>query len=147
MYTVFTSPTNRSPDKMANFTKLYNDLMWTHGKRPWCWERLEAKREGVAEDEMVVWHHQLRRHEFEQTLGDSEGQRSLMCYSPWGRKEVDTTWWLSNNKKAGGWGVQSPISHFSVTQTLRVSVSYLLKANKDTYLFWTDKLSSEIEVI
>ena len=32
-------------------------------------------------DEMVGWHHQLNGHEFEQTPGDSEGQRSLMCYS------------------------------------------------------------------
>ena len=32
---------------------------------------------------MVAWHHQLNRHEFEQTLGDSEGQGSLACCSPW----------------------------------------------------------------
>ena len=32
---------------------------------------------------MVGWHHQLNGHEFEQTLGDSEGQGSLLCYSPW----------------------------------------------------------------
>ena len=31
----------------------------THWKRPWCWERLKAKREGVAEDEVVGWHHWL----------------------------------------------------------------------------------------
>ena len=45
----------------------------THWKRPWCWEWLKAKGEGVAEDEMVRWHHQLNGHEFEQTLGDSGG--------------------------------------------------------------------------
>jgi len=38
---------------------------------------------------MVGWHHQLNGHEFEQTLGDSEGQRSLTCCSPWDRKELD----------------------------------------------------------
>ena len=37
---------------------------------------------------------------FEQTLGDSQGQGSLMCRSPWGRKELDTTQQL-NNKKQG----------------------------------------------
>ena len=42
-------------------------------------------------DEMVGWHHQLNGHESEQTLGDSEGQGSLACYSPWGCKESDTT--------------------------------------------------------
>ena len=35
----------------------------------------------AAEDEMVGWHHQLNRHEFDHTLGDSEGQGSLTCYS------------------------------------------------------------------
>jgi len=35
---------------------------------------------------MVEWHHQLNGHEFEQTLRDSEGQGSLVCCSPWGRK-------------------------------------------------------------
>ena len=44
---------------------------------------------GVTEDEMVGWHHRLNRHEFEQTLGDSEGQGSLECCSPWGHKESD----------------------------------------------------------
>ena len=42
---------------------------------------------GVAEDEMVGWHHRLNGQEFEQTLGDSEGQGSLACCSPWGCKE------------------------------------------------------------
>ena len=40
---------------------------------------------------MVGWHHQLNGHEFEQTPGDSEGQGSLGCCSPWGHKEVDAT--------------------------------------------------------
>ena len=41
------------------------------------------KEKGMTEDEMVGWHHQLNRHEFEQALGDSEGQGSLACCSPW----------------------------------------------------------------
>ena len=45
----------------------------------------------MIEDEMVGWHHQLDGHEFEQTSGNSEGQRSLVCCSPWGHKELDTT--------------------------------------------------------
>ena len=46
---------------------------------------------------MVGWRHQLNGHEFEQALGDGEGQGSLVCYSPWGRKELDTTKQLNNN--------------------------------------------------
>ena len=45
----------------------------------------------MTEDEMVGWHHQLNEHESEQTLGDREGQGSLVCCSPWGRKELDIT--------------------------------------------------------
>ena len=38
---------------------------------------------------MVGWHHQLDGYEFEQALGVGNGQGSLMCYSPWGQKELD----------------------------------------------------------
>jgi len=55
------------------------------------------RRRRVTEDEMVGWHHQINGREFEQTLGDSEGQGSLACCSPWGRKELDTTEQLNNN--------------------------------------------------
>ena len=37
-----------------------------------------------TEDEMVGWHHGLNGHEFEQTMGDGEGQQSQACCSPWG---------------------------------------------------------------
>ena len=47
---------------------------------------------------MVGWHHLLSGHEFEQTPGDSEGQGSLACRSPWGGKELDMTQWLNNIK-------------------------------------------------
>ena len=40
----------------------------------------------MTEDEMVGWYHQLNGHEFEQILGDSEGQGSLVCCSPWGHR-------------------------------------------------------------
>ena len=53
----------------------------------------------MAEDETVGWHHQLSGHEFEQTLGDSEGQGNLLCCSPWGRKELDTTEQLNNSNQ------------------------------------------------
>ena len=45
---------------------------------------------------MVGWPLQLNRREFEQTLGDSEGQGSLVCCSPWGRSELDVTEQLNN---------------------------------------------------
>ena len=53
----------------------------------------------MTEDANVGWHHRLNGHEFEQTLGDGEGQGSLACCSPWGCKESDTTELLNNNNK------------------------------------------------
>ena len=51
----------------------------------------------MTDDEMVGWYHQINEHEFEQTLGDSEGQGSLACCSPWGHKESDTMERLNNS--------------------------------------------------
>ena len=48
--------------------------------------KIEGKRRGAAEDEMVRWHHRLNGHKSEQTPGDNEGQGSLGCCNPWGRK-------------------------------------------------------------
>ena len=44
----------------------------------------------MTENELVGWYHRFNGHEFEQTLGDGEGQRSLACCSSWGHKESDT---------------------------------------------------------
>ena len=52
----------------------------------------------MTEDEMVGWHQQLNGHEFEQTLVDSEEQRTLVCCSSWGHKKSDITELLNNNK-------------------------------------------------
>ena len=48
---------------------------------------------------MDGWHHRLNGHEFEQTPGDSEGQGSLACCSPWGLKESDRTQELNKSKE------------------------------------------------
>ena len=46
---------------------------------------------------MIGWHHQLNGHEFEQTLGDSEGQGNMVCCSPWGHQESDMTERMNSN--------------------------------------------------
>ena len=53
------------------------------------------QQKGTTEDEMVGWHHWLDEHEFEQGLGVGHWQGSLVCCSPWGHKESDTTEWLN----------------------------------------------------
>ena len=54
----------------------------------------------MTQDEMVGWDHQLNGQEFDQTLGDGEGQGSLVCCSPWGHKELDMTEGLKTTKGA-----------------------------------------------
>ena len=46
------------------------------------------QEKGTTEDEMVGWHHWLNGHEFKQASGAGDGQGSLECYSPWGRRVV-----------------------------------------------------------
>ena len=66
--------------------------------------RKDLKQEkGMKEDEIFGWHHWLNRPEFEQTLGDSKGQGSLVCCSLWGGKESDTTWRLNSNNLPFEW--------------------------------------------
>ena len=74
-----------SPDTKSQFTGKDPDVGKDWGQ--------EDKRVTVAE--MAGWHHQLNRHEFEQTPGDSEGQGSLACFSPWNQKEMDTPGWVT----------------------------------------------------
>ena len=61
---------------------------WLIGKAGKDWRQEEK---GTTEDEMVGWHHWLEGHEFEQAPWVGNGQGSLVCRSPWGRKESDTT--------------------------------------------------------
>ena len=70
----------------------------THWKRPDAGKDWRQEEEGMTEDEMIGWHHQLNGHEFEQAPGDGEGHGNLACCSPWGHKELNMTEWLHNNK-------------------------------------------------
>ena len=67
---------------------------WLIGKDPDAGRDWGQEKKGEAEDEMIGWHHWFNEHEFEQILGDSEGQKSLACCGSWGPKELDMTWWL-----------------------------------------------------
>ena len=59
--------------------------------------RKDGRQKEMTEDEMVVWHHRLNGHEFEQTLGDGDGQGSMVCCSPQGHKESDMPERLNSN--------------------------------------------------
>ena len=61
---------------------------------------------------MVRQHLLLNGHEYEQIPGDSEGQENLVCCSPWGHKNSDTTQQLSNNNKL------SPVNAGGMRETM-----------------------------
>ena len=69
------------------------------------------QKKGMTEDEMVGWHLWPNGHEFEQVLGDGEGQGSLVCCSPWGCKESDLTERLNDNHKIKNMILFSNIFH------------------------------------
>ena len=64
---------------------------WLIEKDPDAGEEWRREEKGMIEDEMAGWHHQLDWQEFEQVPGVGDGQGGLVCRSPWGRKELDTT--------------------------------------------------------
>ena len=73
-------------------------ILWPPNVKSWLiWKDPDAGKDwgqeekGTTEDEMVGWHHPLNGHEFVQALGVGDGQRSLVCCSPRGHKESDTT--------------------------------------------------------
>ena len=99
------------------FTLSYNDMLFHANKNKLLWRTSDAKNwltgkdphagkygkqeeKGTTENEMVGWHHQLDGCEFEQALAVSDGQGSLVCFSPWDCKELDTTerlnWWRTS---------------------------------------------------
>ena len=70
---------------------------WLIGKDPDAGQDWRQEEKGTTEDKMVGWHHWLSGHEFEQTLGDGDGQGRLTCCSPWGHNKLDMTEWLNDN--------------------------------------------------
>ena len=76
-------------------------ILWPPDSNSWLiWKDPDAgndwrREKGTTEDEMVGWDHRLGGLEFEQAPGVGNGQGGLVCCSPWGRKESDTTEWLN----------------------------------------------------
>ena len=71
-------------------------ILWSPDVKNWLiWKDPDAGKDwrqeekGTTEGKMFGWHHRFGGHEFEQALGDGEGQGSLVCFSLWGHKEWD----------------------------------------------------------
>ena len=79
----------------------FGHLMWradSFEKDPDAGKDWRREEKGMTADELVGWHHQLDGHEFEQAPGVGDRQGSLVCCSPWGRKESETTEQLNWNE-------------------------------------------------
>ena len=94
-------------------------ILWPPGANSWLFRKdpdagkYWGQKKGTTESEMIGWHHRLNGYEFEQTQGDSEGQGGLVCCSPWGCRESDTTELLNNRRMRGStqckvWGKSGP---------------------------------------
>ena len=70
---------------------------WLMRKDPDAGKDWREEEKGMTEDEMVGWHRWLNENEFEQALGDSAEQGSLVCCSPLCYKKLDMTEQLNNN--------------------------------------------------
>ena len=116
--------------------------------KDWCWSSNSlttwcdnvgkdwGQEKGAVEDEIVGQHHQLNGHEFAQSLGDSEGLGSLVCWSPWGRR-VGPDWATEQqniwNMKSYSWPPPStfiPLFYLNFIHCLKLSSKplFLLKA-------------------
>ena len=83
------------------------------GKDPDTGKDWRQEEKGTTEDEMVRWHHWLNGREFGQTVGDSEGQGSLVCCNPWGLTKSDTTEQQQTFQMQiiVGWGTTNVLNH------------------------------------
>ena len=77
--------------KLMFLTSIPDVRNWLIGKDPDAGKDWRREEKGTTEDEMVGWHHWLDGPEFEEARGVGDGQGSLVCCSPWGRKESDMT--------------------------------------------------------
>ena len=101
------NPKGNQPWKFTGRTdaKAVAPILWPPDVKNWLIERdpdagkdRRQEEKGVTEDEMVGWHHWLNGREFDQTPGAGEGQGSLECCHPWGRKESNMTEQLNNKQ-------------------------------------------------
>ena len=95
------SPLNSKEIKPVNLKEISPDIDATwiaDSEKTLMVEKIEGQEEkGTTEDDMIGWYHWLNGHQFDEALGDGEGQEGLVCCSPWGHKELDMTEWLNNN--------------------------------------------------
>ena len=108
-------------------------VLWPPDSKSWCiWKDSDWRQEEkwTTEDEIVGWHHQLDGCEVEKASGVGDGQGSLVCYIPWGRKESDMTEWLNWDKR------QVPFFLFSPCKDNSLLKHYCCVVRTTSWMFW-----------
>ena len=100
-----------------------NWLIW---KDPDAGKDWRQEEKGTTEDDMVGWHHRLNGHEFEQIPGDSEGQGSLACYSPWFHSQTWLSYWTELSSE---WHAFKTVRSLSVGFSIWYFQTWLTKGN------------------
>ena len=106
----------------------FDYLMWTADslEKTLMLGKIEVRRRGRQRIKMVGWHHRLNGHEFEQILGDDEGEGSLVCCSPRGCKQSDTMKWLNNKDNNS--------AHFFASWWFNICLHIIELKNLDDFL-------------
>ena len=108
------------------------------------------EEEGVTENEMVGWHHQLNGHEFEQIPGEG-GQGRLVCCSPWGHKGLDMTEWLNDNNLYSSadqtWGSLGKVSFGNLQSNLRYNGGKTKREKHRVYSISHSEVTDPIQYI
>ena len=104
----------------------------------------EGRRRGWQRMRWTSSHHWLNGHEFEQALGDGDGQGSLVCCSPWGLKELDTTeWWEGNGTPLQYFCLENPMDGgawwAAVHGVARVGHDWVTSLSLFTFMHWRGK--------
>ena len=102
---------------------------WLTRKDPDAGKDWRQEKKGTTEDEMIAWHHWLDWHEFEQAPGVVERQGSLVCCSPWGHKELDTTERLN-------WTDTLNTENTDIKELINHSIGWILLIQHSIYRKW-----------
>ena len=123
-------------DAEAPIFWLPNVKSWLIGKDPDAGKDWRQEEKGTIEDEVVEWRHWLNGYEFEHTLGVGEGQESLVCCSPWCRKELDMTERLNSNNKSVIWKKKKKGVEDDLIFQLLGSEAYTFNMITKPWLYW-----------
>ena len=116
-----------------------NAKSWLIAKDPDAGKDWGQEEKGKTEDEMLGWHHQLDGHGFGWIPGVGDGQGGLVCCSPWGCKESDTTEWLNWTELNNNFIIENYLGLRFIHSNLMVALEFWISV-------WASKLDMQTTV-